>query len=686
MLHIGRPGGPHRLISRWSAIARTVIVLSFLVAIIVVSPTRPVEAQSQTLTGEVLSGGGPLASFAVTLFSTHPSGGPAAALGTAITAADGGFGLSYTPPTTPGAVLYVTASPSEPSPPGDAVVLASVLGGIPIATQVVVNERTTVATGFAMAQFTDGGDLRGTSPGLQNAAAMAQNLVDVTTGQMSAVLTTPPNGVDAQRPFNSMANMVAACVVDALVCSSLLDAASAPAGPPATDTFQAVIDIARNPWHSVAELFAISLIDLTPPYTPRLLMPPDAWTLAISFWGDGRSINGPGNFAIDHEGNVWVTVNYAWDPDILNDVCGSNLLVKFTPSGRYAPGSPYVGGGLSGAGFGIDIDPYGDVWVGNFGFAAPDCPDQPPHNSVSQFRGDGTPVSPGTGFTQGGISFPQGTVSDSRGNIWVANCGNDTVTIFPDGNPNQAVQITRGALGGIIHPFDIAHNNADQAFVTGVMSDSVAILEPDGSPAPRSPVVGGGLNRPLGIAADSQGNMWVANSALIDLPCPGYTRGDIATGSVTLINADGTLARESPFTGGGLTVPWGITTDGNDNVWVANFAGKRVSQFCGLAVKACRPGAQAGDAISPDHTGYGSAQLVRNTGVAVDQAGNVWLANNWKDVPLQSNPGGYEVVVLVGLAGPVSRPAPQSRPEPPEPSPLPVPATTALAAVPRFTG
>jgi hypothetical protein len=157
---------------------------------------------------------------------------------------------------------------------------------------------------------------------------------------------------------------------------------------------------------------------------------------------------------------------------------------------------------------------------------------------------------------------------------------------------------------------------------------------------------------------------------------------------VTMITADGALARDTAFTGGGLTVPWGITTDGNDNVWVANFAGKRLSQFCGLAVKACRPDSQAGDAISPDGTGYGFAQLVRNTGVAVDQSGNVWLANNWKDVPLQSNPGGYEVVVFVGLAGPVSRAAPQVRPEPAPSTVLPVPVTEPIgvASIPRFTG
>ena len=32
----------------------------------------------------------------------------------------------------------------------------------------------------------------------------------------------------------------------------------------------------------------------------------------------------------------------------------------------------------------------------------------------------------------------------------------------------------------------------------------------------------------------------------------------------------------SPFTGGGITLPWGIAVDGNDTVWVFNFGAVKV--------------------------------------------------------------------------------------------------------------
>ncbi len=357
--------------------------------------------------------------------------------------------------------------------------------------------------------------------------------------------------------------------------------------------------------------------------------------------------------------------------------------MKFTPTGQYAPGSPYSGGGLSGAGFGIDIDPYGDGWVGNFGFAAPPpgCPEdqQPPRNSVSKFRPDGTALSPATGFTAGEIVDPQATVSDADGNIWIANCGDGSVTIYPDGNPFLAKNVS-GI--GLTESFGIAFNPAGDAFVTGIGSNNVAHLAPDGTPYAGSPIEGV-FDSPMGIVADSSGYLWIANSGLVDLPCP--TVGELGTrgGSVALLDPDGNIVGDHAFTGGGLTIPWGIAVDGDDNVWVGDFAGERISQLCGLKTSTCPPGKTTGDPISPDGTGYLFDGLVRITGVAIDQAGNVWAANNWKEVPLQTNPGGYQIVAYVGLAAPVDVPEPIARPASELPS---APAPTPVAASPTFTG
>jgi hypothetical protein len=122
----------------------------------------------------------------------------------------------------------------------------------------------------------------------------------------------------------------------------------------------------------------------------------------------------------------------------------------------------------------------------------------------------------------------------------------------------------------------------------------------------------------------------------------------------------------SPFTGGGLTLPWGIAVDGDDTVWVFNFGAVRVgestdiptgiSRFCGVTTANCPAGMHVGDPISPD-TGYRSDALERITGGQIDPSGNVWITNNWKrDANPFLNPFGNAIVIAIGAAGPVKTP------------------------------
>jgi sugar lactone lactonase YvrE len=618
-------------------------------------------AAAQTrLEGRAVSGGRPLPSMRVTLYRSARKGGTAIALGRATTDGRGTFELSYSAQRAAGApVLYVIARH-----PAGALSLAAVVAR-PTAG-VVVNERTTVAAGYGFAQFFHGPSVAGRAPGPANAAAMAGNLADPTTGRVDGVLGRPPNGrtTPTLKTFNTLANMVSTCVGSPSGCARFLRLARAPAGATPGNTLQAVVNIAKYPWHNVRPLvrFSRSAPSLYgPELGPKQGVP--AWTLALRFAGDGMSMDGPGNFAIDAKGNLWVANNYSYGRNPFVPQCGSEVVLEFTPDGRYAPGSPFRGGGLSGAGYGIGLAPNGDVWVGNFGFAAPvTLPDgragcaadqQPPHNSVSRFSSAGVPLSGPHGFTDGPLSWPQGTISDRGGTIWIANCGNDSVTRYPEGRQDK---FQSSSDIGIKRPFDISIDHAGRAFVTGNESNNVAVLNPDGSPA-MPPISGHGINAPLGVAGDSRGNMWVANSGVISVPCPGYIQaGQAPGGSVTLIRRDGKAADRNPYATGHLTVPWGVDVDGNDNLWVASFTGRRIVELCGVPRKGCRPGNRIGDPISPRVKGYKFKGLERVTGVAADPSGNLWATNNWKRAAVQSNPGGLQIVAFVGLAAPLRTP------------------------------
>lgn len=647
------------------------------------------------LSGVVEGGGLAQPGYRVSLYVSYVGTAPLdRVIGSAITDADGRFEIRYRPP--PGhnnwrRPVFFAIAESGP------VMLASAIGSdSEIASSIVINERTTVATGLAFAQFIHGRKISGNTYGMLNAVKMAENMANPVTGDVAEVLFRIPNGSETSTypTFNSLANVVASCVGSGANCYSLFEATT-PTGGPASDTLlQAVANIARYPaypnYPSPADdpLFQLSLID--PLFQPALTQRPTNWLLFIKFTGGFYSaqnssnlMNGPGNIVFDERGFAWVSNNYE-PAATLEFACAGLRLLKFYPWGEVFPGSPYSGGGLSGVGFGITLDPRGELWVGNYGFEAPACADGsvPPdpankipatHNSLSLFHPSGEPLSPEEGFTDGNIWWPQGTVSDREGNIWVANCGNDTVTFVPEGNPFQARNIPLPGAGTdgepLLKPFAIAIDNQGNAWVSGNKASQIYVVSPDGTVETRetSP---GEISWPLGVSSDSKGNIWVSNSDAVNIPCvdPFDPMGG-GNPSIVFFPADGGASRQIA-NAGGMSIPWGNVIDGNDSLWVFNFGHTPLedvedghewpetglSHFCGSGK--CPAGMKLGDSISPD-TGYTSDALERVTTGGIDPSGNIWILNNWKKIApvvYDTNPGGNSFVIVPGAAVPVKPP------------------------------
>lgn len=608
--------------------------------------------------------------------------------------ANGAFAVAFSDAIPADGVAYLTASAPE-HPDGPTATLALALPAGSPTQPVTVNERTTVAMAYSMAQFISNEQVAGLAPGIRNSAAMTANLANPASGELSDTLTTSPNGDETSTlaAFNSLTAALAACVNAPFAppaehptgrCGALVEAATVAGEATPADTLRAFASIARSPGADPVRVFSLTQDGDLPADLPVLDAPPAAWTIAVRFDGDGQSLGGPGNFAIDHEGNVWVNNNYEYAADPQTPVCDSNELFRVSPTGEF---TTFTGGGLSGVGYGIDLDPAtGNVWVSNFGFAAPVplCPEdqQPPHNSLSAFTPAGAPISPDTGFTQGDVFWPQGMTFASDGSVWTANCGNDSVTVYADADPTKAWNLPYEQLG-LEQPFDVVDNGRGMV-ISGIVNSSVVMVDHAGNPLPQSPGANPAFDNPMGLAADADGNVWVSNSSLITLPCPTppggtgpFADGDVSgldevLGSVALITPEGAVTE---FEGGGTTVAWGISTDGDGNVWVANFAGKRLSAFCGADASTCPAGLATGDPISPDLTGFFFDGLTRNTATAVDQSGNVWVTNNWLEVPIQSNPGGHQIVAFLGLAAPtvIAPPTGGDTPAGPDASPAATP-------------
>jgi sugar lactone lactonase YvrE len=269
-----------------------------------------------------------------------------------------------------------------------------------------------------------------------------------------------------------------------------------------------------------------------------------------------------------------------------------------------------------------------------------------------------------------------GTVSDPQGNIWIANCGNDSITKYPLGDPTRAINIPLGAVpppgNPAIKPFAIAIDGKGNVLVTNNRGSSVSVLSPAGALIETIPGTYQGrtvFSHPIGSALDSKGNLWVANSDWLDAPCPtDNSLGTADNSSVTMLQAaDRKPSPGSPYTGGGIKLLWGIAVDGDDMVWAFNFAAApppgltittptAISRLCGVDTKKCPPGLKTGDPISPA-SGYQSDALTRITSGAIDPSGNIWLTGNWKiKVDPRRNPGQNSIAVAIGAAGPLKTP------------------------------
>jgi hypothetical protein len=641
-----------------------------LVALISVAASPAAFGQPQfLLSGTVTAAGLPLAGAQVTLLVGSREG--ATDLGRATSDSAGQFTIAYAKPAS--GVLYVEATPNGTSE----LRLRSVVGigdggGVQprAVAAVTVNELTTVAAGYALAQFSGTDGVSGPSPGLENAAATAINLADPSTGEAGETVTNSDNGSenDTLATLGTLANLVSLCAPPtSRDCRRVLELATPPGGAAPGDTAQAVVNLARNPTLSPAELYAHARRANV--YEPALAAAPSAWILVLLY--TATDLYASGRIALDADGNVWSSTN--WEPGTQNPSTSVSVL---DPAGLPTFGSPISGGGMRGGAWGIAITPEGTVWVPSFGGA-----------SMVKYSPTGTILSPGDGYTNGGLDHPQGVAVDQEGNVWIANNygpesapGQGNVVVYPGGDPSKAFTITGGGLN---HPFAIQIDGYGRAWVTnaglggsklvdtraaiaiGKFGGSVTVIGPDFEPVSFSPIEDDSFKWPLGLSIDSDNNAWVVN---------------YFGSTVTQIAPDGSVAGVYRLPRG--TLPWSQAVDGSDRVWVAGFARHDVWLLCGADTGACPPSSATGTVLSP-RLGFRSKAFQHFTSVQIDQSGNVWLSNNWSQ--LVPPAGGTGIAEIIGAATPVCAPLTPVPAQPSSSSDVACPQQAADALPASFT-
>ena len=255
-----------------------------------------------TFTGRVIGGQQPVSGATIQLYAVATTADGAAStplLTTSVTTNSAGLftitGL-YTCPT-PQTLVYIAATGGNPGLASNtnnaAVSLITALGpcsSLNSSTNIMINERTTVAAVTALAPFMSSISAIGSSSldaaGISAAFTLANSLVDPSTGSVAGP-SLPAGATAPIQQINTLADILTTCINtagatagDSTPCGNLLAATTPSSASAPTNAVAAMLNIARDPQHNIAALYPLA----TPsaPFQPQLSAAPADWTVALT--------------------------------------------------------------------------------------------------------------------------------------------------------------------------------------------------------------------------------------------------------------------------------------------------------------------------------------------------------------------------------------------------------------------
>jgi sugar lactone lactonase YvrE len=581
-----------------------------------------VQAHVAQAGGKVMGGRQPVAGSTVTLYAAGTTGaGSGAALSpTTTTGSDGTWSLTFTCPGAGTEIYAVVTGGNAGGGTNSNLALSAMLGpcgesSTPLPTNADINEVSTVASAYALAQFLDAtgqkpGASSTNSAGLANAIATIANLESNGVTQASPV--TGASGTSPGAALNTLANLVATCVNsaggtagDTSACGQFFTQATPSGGTAPTTTLQAVLDIALNPGHNATALY--NLTSASGPYqTPApLAAAPNDWTLAINFsFAASQGVGTENAIAIDVQGNPWVALN-GTDGGTNG---GNGAVLKLTPQGSVT--GTFDDNGNVNFPAGLAIDSSGNVWVSNQG-----------NSNISGLTSAGATLG-ASPFSSTHMNNPSQIAVDSSGNVWVYE---QNASYFTKLVQSSAYAGTDFGAFDATSPGGLAIDGSGDAWLLNELGTD--LYESSNSGTQIGSTYSGNNLAAIkgGIAIDASNNVWAIGTGTVNE----YVK---SSSYAATTYTDSTL---HPISDSNFAI------DGAGNLWIPN----KVSNTVGVRVLS-----SAGAAVSTSANGmyattsglFGSSPA----GVAIDASGNVWIGGNATG----------NVVELVGAAKPVKTP------------------------------
>jgi len=297
------------------------------------------------------------------------------------------------------------------------------------------------------------------------------------------------------------------------------------------------------------------------------------------------------------------------------------------------------------------------------GFAATQVAHAQPYYFVT-LAGNGSPIDHTDGAgSNARLMNPTGVAVDAAGNIFVADGGDHTIRkVTPDGTVSTFAGAS-GVAGSndgayndarFLYPFAIAVDAAGSVYVTDTGNHNVRKLAGGvvttlaGTPGVAGRADGTGtaalFNAPQGIAVAADGTIYVCDTNNSTL------RKITPTGTVTTLAGNPGQTGSADGSGGGATFnyPTGVAVDSAGNIYVADFDNSVIRKVtpAGAVSTFVGSAAQTGNA---DGQG-GAARFDHPMGVAVDGAGNIYVMDTSSQTIRLVSPAGV-VSTRAGTTG-----------------------------------
>jgi sugar lactone lactonase YvrE len=220
--------------------------------------------------------------------------------------------------------------------------------------------------------------------------------------------------------------------------------------------------------------------------------------------------------------------------------------------------------------------------------------------NISTVAGNGTQGYSGDGgsATSAELAHPEGVAVDSSGNIYIAD------------NYNSVI---REVSGGNISTY------AGSSTVSGGVTSGLAGYSGDGGPATSAE-----LYYPVGVVLDSSGNLYIGDSS-------NYRVREVSSGVITTVAGGGVgLTNGEAATLAGMGAPYGVALDASSNLYIADVTSAYIYEVLGGNISILAGTGLQG--FSGDGGPAPSAELYQPSGVALNSSGNLYIADTQNDV------------------------------------------------------